>query len=718
MAQKYLDRIQGLHQLKLEHNEEKLRRMGGSYDLDDHGWIPLDLEHEIEPVRDAESGLVTGMEAVTGTFVRYLDAHPTFMHPDSAFAGCWIGNVSYMNEPWRDSERFWENEEMLPVYNITTRGLYAMNHCAPDLRIGLDLGWGGLLHKIEYFESLHNGDYREFYEGEKRLVLAIQRFVKRHAEAAYEKSAQAETEELKAHYAKIAEICDYLVDGAPRSLREALQWIVFWQDVDRMYYNGGAGQELDTLLQPYYERDVKNGLITDDDEVVWYFASLFFNDPHYSMIGGQDPMTGKDVTSRISFLILEGQHRLNIPNNLALRVSENVNEELFTRAVKYLFEDGTGVCYSCGTGLDKGYMRNGRPANLARMRSKVGCNWTALPGIEYCLQDVTRICLAQPLLLALDDMLAADEENNMENLLRRYEGHLAKSVQLIKDGVDWHVKYKWRNKPEVVLNLVCHGPIERGLDMSRGGVDIVNFACDATALATTANSLAAIEQRVVKEKRLTWEQLVTVLKNDFEGAEDIRLMLKSVPQYGAGGTAADRYAKYLADLYTHMMRDTPTRDGFIVLPGIFSHGDVYIHGKHLGATPNGRHAGGPISHSADPDPGFLPGGGTAPTAKANAVASVQSGWGNSTPLQIDIDAHLAREMGGIENVKAYIRTHDKMGGTLVNINVVSKEKILAAHKDPDLYPDLVVRVTGYSAFFKSLSPEYRQQVVDRWLANG
>ena len=403
MAQKYLDRIQGLHRLKLEHNEEKLRRMGGSYDLDDHGWIPLDLEHEIEPVRDAESGLVTGMEAVTGTFVRYLDAHPTFMHPDSAFAGCWIGNVSYMNEPWRDSERFWENEEMLPVYNITSRGLYAMNHCAPDLRIGLDLGWGGLLHKIEYFESLHNEDYREFYEGEKRLVLAIQRFVKRHAEAAYEKSVQAETEELKAHYAKIAEICDYLVDGAPRSLREALQWIVFWQDVDRMYYNGGAGQELDTLLQPYYERDVKNGLITDDDEVVWYFSSLFFNDPHYSMIGGQDPMTGKDVTSRISFLILEGQHQLNIPNNLALRVSENVNEELFTRAVKYLFEDGTGVCYSCGTGLDKGYMRNGRPANLARMRSKVGCNWTALPGIEYCLQDVTRICLAQPLLLALQD---------------------------------------------------------------------------------------------------------------------------------------------------------------------------------------------------------------------------------------------------------------------------------------------------------------------------
>ncbi len=718
MAQTHLDKIEGLHQLKLTHNEEKLRRMGGSYDLDDHGWIPLDLTREVEPVLDKESGLVTGMEAVTGTFANFLDAHPVFLNENSAFAGCWIGNVTHMNAPWRDSERFWENEAQLPVYNITTRGLYAMNHCAPDLTIGLELGWGGLLRKIERYEALHGEDYRAFYEGEKRLVLAIQRFVRRHAEAAAQLAEAAQNEELRAHYQKIAQDCADLVEGAPRTLRQALQWIVFWQDVDRMYYNGGAGQELDTLLQPYYERDVRDGVLTDDDEVVWYFASLFFNDPHYSMIGGQDPLTGKDVTSRLSFLILEGQHRLNIPNNLALRVHENVNDELLTRAVKYLFEDGTGVCYSCGTGLDKGYMRNGLPAALARMRAKVGCNWTALPGIEYSLQDVTRVCLAKPLLLALDDMLAAAEENSMENLLRHYEERLLTAVNLIKDGVDWHVKYKWRNRPEVVLNLVAHGPIERGMDMSHGGVDIYNFACDATALATTANSLAAIEQRVVKEGKLTWEQLVTALKNNFEGAEDLRLMLKSVPQYGAGGTAADRYAKYLADLYTHMMRDTPTKDGFTVLPGIFSHGDVYIHGKNLGATPNGRRAGEAISHSADPDPGFLPGGGTAPTAKANAVASVQSGWGNSTPLQIDLDERLAKEMGGIENVKAYIKTHDKMGGTLININVVSKEKILEAHKNPDLYPDLVVRVTGYSAFFKSLSPQYRQQVVDRWLANG
>jgi formate C-acetyltransferase len=353
---------------------------------------------------------------------------------------------------------------------------------------------------------------------------------------------------------------------------------------------------------------------------------------------------------------------------------------------------------------------------IARMRSKVGCNWTALPGFEYSLQDVTRVCLAKPLLMALDDMLADGGEYSMERLTGIYEKRLTEAVQLVRDAKDWHYQYKWNNRPEVVLNLVAHGPIERGLDMSHGGVEIYDFACDAVALATAVNSLAAIEQRVVKEKRITWEQLQKVLKDNFKDAEDIRLMLKNVPQFGAGGTAADRYAAYLADFWTHLVRDTPTTLGFTMLPGIFSHGEVFAHGKNLGATPNGRFAGAEISHSADPDPGFLPGGGTAPTAKANAVASVQSGWGNSTPLQIDIDSKLAKENGGINNVKALIRAHNAMGGTLVNINVISKEKILEAHADPNKYPDLVVRVTGYSAFFKSLSPEYRQQVVDRWLA--
>jgi formate C-acetyltransferase len=711
----YNARIKELHQLKMRFNDEKLRRLGGHWDTDDHGNIPLDPEPGFQATPDPSCGKVAGIEAVTKTFASWLDHHPVFFHPASAFAGCWI-RESMISSGWRPEHRNTDLEERGTKYNLAMGILYGMNHCGPDLRIGLELGWGGLLNKIRRYRKLNNPEDASFYEGEERLVEAIQRYIGRHVSALRKAAGETEDRELRAHYSLIADIDEYLVEGAPRTLREALQWIVHWQDVDRMYHNGGAGQEIDTLLQPYYDEDLAKGLLQDDDETVWYFSSLFFNDPHYHTIGGQDPVTGKDVSTKLSFLILEGQHRLNIPNNLALRVHENTNDELFTRAVRYLFEDGTGVCYSLSGGLDTGYMRNGHPAAIARMRAKVGCNWTALPGIEYCLQDVTRVCLAQPLLLALDDMMASGERS-MERLKGLYEKHLGEAVRTIKEAADWHYQYKWLNAPEIVLDLVAHGPIERGLDMSHGGVDITDFTCDGVALATAANSFAAIEQRVVKEQRLSWERLHQVLKDNYRDAEDIRLMLKSVPQYGAGGTAADGYATYISRLYTDLMRSTPTKLGFNVVPGLFSHGDVYSRGKNLGATPNGRYAGTEISHSADPDPGFLPGGGTAPTAKANAVASVQCGYGNSVPLQLDIDERLARETGGVENIKALIRAHNKMGGTLININVVSKEKILEAHADPDKYPDLVVRVTGYSAFFKSLSAEYRQQVVDRWLAS-
>ncbi len=712
----YEDRISAISKTKLEINDIKIQKLG-SYDFDDHGWIPFEEPIDFEIVKEEESALVTGMDAVSRTFANYLDAHPVYIHPMSAFAGAWAGNVPGMGDPWRPEHRYEEQEPLFHKYNITSRGLYGMNHCAPDLDIGLKLGWGGLLQKIRCHRKLNNPQNTSFYDGEERLVEAVQRWIKRHIESARLEAQVTGDEFIKDNLLQIAHMNEWLIENPPRTLREAMQFICWFQVIDRMYFNGGAGQELDELLRPYYETDKANGIITDDKEVVWFTVCLLFNDTHYYQIGGQSPADGHDLTSPISFLILEGMHKLKTPSNIALRIHENTNEELLDKAVQYLFEDGTGVCYSCSGGLDKGYTRNGYPLTLARMRAKVGCNWTALPGIEYPLQDVTRICLATPMLLALDEMLASDEENSMENLMRRYEAHLLTAVNIIKDGVDWHVKFKHLNKPEIVSNLFAHGSIERGLDISHGGVDIYCFACDGTALATVADSLAAIDKYIVMDKKLSWSEFLAILKNNWKGAENIRLMFKNIQRYGSGNSRADTYAKTIAAMYTRLVSSTPTKDGFHVLPGIFSHGDVFLHGKNLPATPNGRFNGDPISHSADPDPGFLPGGATAPTAKANAVASVQSGYGNSTPLQIDMDSCLFKEDGGKEIIKAFIRTHNEMGGTLININVISKGKLLEAHADPDKYPDLVVRVTGYSAFFKSLSKEYRQQIVDRWLGN-
>ena len=704
-----------IRETKLEFNDEKLAGWG-TWDSDDHGWIPIE-QPGFTPYTDPETGTCSGPFLIGRSFRAWLDVHPVYIHPSSAVAGAWVSRAPRVGE-WKDSPD--ELEPLWEKYNIRQPGAKGMNHFGPDMSIGLSLGFGGLLEKIRRYRSLNAPLDTSFYDGEEEVVLGMQEFVRRHAEEAARRAAETDDATERRNYAEIAEMNRWLVDNAPRTLREAVQFLAWFQTFDRMFFFGGAMQQIDTLLLPYYERDVENGVLSGDEEVVWYFVSLLFNDTHYHQIGGPAPVDGHDVANPLSFAMLDAMHALGIPSNVALRLHDAVDEELFDRAVKYLFEDGTGVALSCSKGLDEGFARNGYPIELARMRAKVGCNWTALPGIEYCLQDVTRACMVSPFLHALYEMVdEAETPNSLETLWEKYTEHLAVSVDTIKRGFDWHYEHKASNVPEMVLNLFCHGPIERGLDISAGGVDIYNYTMDGVGLATVADSFGAIHQRVVDEQRISWEQLVAMLRADYEGHEAERLMLQNIARYGSAESYSDEWADRVSDLFTGLVKDSPTpKHRFNVIPGLFSHGVVQMLGESLGATPNGRHAGAEISHSADPDPGFNADGTAAPTAKSNAVARVQPGWGNSAPLQVDLDSSLANELGGIEIIKAYLKAHDRMGGTLININVVSKEKLLAAHENPELYPDLVVRVTGYSAFFKSLSYEYRQQVVDRFLSNG
>ncbi len=101
---------------------------------------------------------------------------------------------------------------------------------------------------------------------------------------------------------------------------------------------------------------------------------------------------------------------------------------------------------------------------------------------------------------------------------------------------------------------------------------------------------------------------------------------------------------------------------------------------------------------------------------ATAVASVQPGYGNTAPLQLDVDYSSVRGEEAMRKIEALIRGHFASSGTLINANVLNKEQILEAHKDPSKYPDLMVRVTGFTAYFGSLSKEFRQMVVDRIVA--
>ncbi len=738
----YQQRIDALHQTKKEHTDLKVQ-LFGYFDTDDHGYIPWTEPIDYQVIPNHPDGGCYGMSCIGLNFRRWLEVHPLYIHPSSSMAGAWVykgipglGGFTLeqgmgKRDPKKPRRRLvdgsfptsWKPEdrptglfELHRKYNTYSPGIGNKNHFGPDMLIGLELGWGGLLEKVRHFREINHPQDTSFYDGEEDLILGVQTWIQRHVDLARE-MAESETDPLtKQNLLDIAEVNEYLIDGAPRTFREACQFIVWAQTIDRMWALGGALGQLDELLRPYYEADIAAGR-ENDESIVWHIASMFFNDPHYSQIGGQAP-DGHDLTSKMSFLILEAMHRIKIPTNIALRVWEGMDQSLLRQALEYMIEDGTGVDFALSGGLDEGFAKNGYPMGLARMRAKVGCNWTALPGFEYSIQDGTRLCLITPLLLALDDMMAdAKAQRTMDEIWRRYAEHLSIVVQAVKVGKDIHMERQADNYTEIVLNLFCHGPVERGVDASAGGLDIVDLAFDAIGLATVADSFAAIEQRVVEEKRLSWEALMEHLENDFEGAEAVRLMLHNIPRYGSGGSRADWWAERIADLWTHLVRDTPTPKGhYICVPGLFSHGNTNTYGRRLGATPNGRHAFTPVSHSADPDPGFLPGGAVALTAKANAVAATQSGWGNTTPLQVELDDKLVKSMGGVDAVMAFIMAHNRQGGTLINMNVISKEKVVEAHEDPSTHPDLMIRVTGYSAYFNSLSREYRQPIVDRILA--
>ena len=258
----------------------------------------------------------------------------------------------------------------------------------------------------------------------------------------------------------------------------------------------------------------------------------------------------------------------------------------------------------------------------------------------------------------------------------------------------------------------------RGLDASHGGVEYYNLCVDGASLATVADSFAALEQRVEKEKRLTWQETMNYLETDWEGAdgEQVRLMMKNIRRFGSGGSLADEWAVRISQTFTRLVKEKPTPDGFNMIPGLFSWAKVIGYGKQLGATPNGRHAGDPVSHGPNPDPGFNEGEGGTPTQMAVAVAAVQSGYGNTAPLQLDLDPGMVSGEEGLAKVEALIQGHFDLGGTLINMNVLSKDEVLKANEDPSKYPDLVVRVTGFSAYFASLSKVLRQYVVDRIVA--
>lgn len=713
---RYQQRMERLVERKIQQTREKLAALGAR-DEDDYGLVlpPEGFVPEL-PVRD-ENGSFAGAYAWGKNFRYLMENHPVYIDPDDALAGRWMFMLSRMRLGYKlyRSNFAFDYSDLVPLqekYDITS-GIGKDAHFAPDYEIGLSFGWGGLLDKartaLEKFG--HDPVAKELFEAEIDAIEGIQCWVRHLALAARDRALTEYDRERKQNLIEMAQVCFRLISAPPETLREACQWLALFNMASRTYNRDGAGGQLDELLRPYYERDLAAGRI-DDEDAEFYLFCLLLNDPHYYQLGGPGE-DGRDMASPLSFLILEAAAKLKSSCNLTIRVHDGMDRRLFRRGVEILLENKLGYPrFSGDKALVAGFMKNGYNAGLARKRIATGCNWMSLPGLEYTLNDVVKINIAKVFEVAFRETAEGDSPS-LEKLEKTYIRHFRIAVETVMKGIDFHLSHQYRNEPELLLNLLSHGPLEKGLDVSHGGAMYYNMAVDGAGLAVVADSFAAVEQFVEEEKSVSWRELAEQLRADFQlpGGEMLRKKLLAGDWFGRGGGRGDRWAVRLTEILDQEVTGKRTPEGYRMIPGWFSWADTVRFGKSVGATPNGRRAHTPISHGANPNPGFRKD--NALTAMARAIAAVQPGYGNTAPWQLELDIGYAKTGQAVENLMALMEAHFELGGTLININIVDAEKILAAHANPELYPDLIVRVTGFSAYFTSLSKEFRQLVVDR-----
>ncbi len=709
----YDERIRLLRARKVAQTEEKARK--GGADEDDYGLIDQDeFQFELKP--NHPNGSIYGYKAWQENYCRLLSEHPIYCDPLDAFVGkgfLFMERLRPKAHKWNPDYPYDELQKVFDKYDIIS-GIDNCHHFTPDIQIGLELGWGGILEKLKEGKAKHDETHYDFYDAEIAVVTSIIEFLNRAADEIMLLSDKENNIQLKKNLKEMSEMNKRIVTKPPRTFKEVIQWMCWFSMLSRTYNRGSAGGQLDEMLRPYYERDTKAGILTDED-AVFYMACLFLQDSRYFQLGGPD-VDGRDMVSKISWLALEAADKINIACNLTIRVHDGLDEAFLEKSVEYLFKNKQGwPRYSSDNALVEGFMRCGYPKELARRRVAAGCHWMCIPGMEYTMNDTVKINMAKVFEVAYHEMMEdADMEKSTEALFQCFSRHLKAAVDATGNGIMHHLKYQTKSQPELILNLFQHGLIEKGVNITDGGANYYNMCVDGSGLAVVADSFAALNQRIEKEKKLTFEELTAHINANYEDqdGEYIRQLMNHSEKYGGGDTLGDQWAVRVSRLYTGLVRDLVNQHpGIQFIPGFFSWSNTILLGSHVGATPNGRKAGTPINHGANPNGGFRKDG--AVTSMCNSIAAVQPGYGNTAPVQLEVDPQIAGDTEGVKKMVAMIKGILSTGNTLLNINIIDKKKILEAHKDPYKYPDLVVRVTGFTAYFAMLSEEFRQLVIDR-----
>ena len=620
------------------------------------------------------------------------------------------------------------------------------------------LGFGGIRRQIsDAMDALDTSlpsdvKRREFYEAELYAVEGASVYIRRYGELAAQMAAAEADPVRRAELERIASNCLWVAENPPRDFWEAIQLYHIATNMIIIESNGHSVTygRFDVLFTRFYENDVRKGTLTRAQ--MQELIELFFIKMHqlrkirdtYAVtfssgtimggtaldVGGVDA-DGNDVTSDVSYMVLDAHAHTRIPNPwMGVRLHRGSPRE-FKVKVFNVIRIGTGEPKIFN---DEAYIRSllnyGKPLEDARNYVGIGCVEPAVPGKTYGMHDSGSLNLTMILHMAInggrcidDDMQLSIDTGSLESF---------KSFDEVLESYDRQMKY-WcdsmistinkvdfchqRLKPLPYLSLLVDDCIAKGQDVSCGGARYNHSGPQAVGIGTTADALAAIRQLVFDEKRVSGTELLNALKANWEGYAPLYALVNSahMHQYGNDDDYADDLARFVVDSYCRHVGHRPTPHGGEYMPGVFTVTANVQHGSSTPASPDGRKAGEPLSDCMGPvHTACCSHDRNGPTAIAKSVTKIDmSQIGNGIILNWKFSPGAVSGEAGLDNLIDLMDVYFDRQGMQSQFSIVGRETLEAAQEKPQEYQDLLVRIAGYSAYFVELSRELQNDLIGR-----
>ena len=612
-------------------------------------------------------------------------------------------------------------------------------------------GFGGVAQRA----ASKLADARRRGDGDTQAWLAsvimscdsVRRFASRYACLAANHAADEQDPTRRARFERIAAACRRVPYEPPRSFFEAVQALWLTQAAAMIAY-GMTGifaiGRFDQYLYPFYRDDLAAGRITPDEAtslieelllklsvgllmlpyVGKRTSSELGSDSNAPTVGGVDG-DGNDAVNELSYLILDAFENVRATgNSFTVRLSEQNPDDFWRRALG-TFRVTSGAALFHDEMAVAALQSGGMTERDARDYGVVGCveptgdgdTFGCTSGNDISLVGALEMALRDGELIILGRRLGPRTGNprrfaTFDDLLTAFKTQVSFLVDTVVTATNLKDEIYRESFPNPLVSATLAGCVESGRDMTDGGARYNYGSVSGRGLGTVVNALAAIKWFVYDQRSLSMSHLLTMLDHNFAGHEPVRAMLANrAPKYGRDEHYADQLAQDIAEHFCLEVARHRTVRGGPFRPSFFSYGMHVLDGVFLGATADGRRSGEPVSNSFSPANGSEAAG---PTAMFRSVAKIDHTLiSNGCALNVKLPPAMFKDDEHLDKMVALVRGFFHLGGMEVQPNVIDNATLRAAQKNPDEFRDLVVRVSGYSAYFTDLGRPLQDEIISR-----